>query len=229
MPDVPVVLVIEDEKPIVRFLAASLRGQDYRVEVAETGAQALAMLAEHLPDLIILDLGLPDMDGIEVLDGIRGWSGIPILVLSARSTSEEKVRALEHGADDYVTKPFDMAELVARVRAATRRAQMRGETVADPIVTTSAFEIDRSSAKVTRGSEQVRLTPTEWHILDVLAANYGKLVTQRQLLADVWGPGYEGQGHYLRVHMAALRRKLEPEPGRPVHLLTEPGLGYRLV
>ena len=122
-----------------------------------------------------------------------------------------------------------VAELVARVRAATRRAQMRGEAVADPIVTTSAFEIDRSSAKVTRGSEQVRLTPTEWHILDVLAANYGKLVTQRQLLADVWGPGYEGQGHYLRVHMAALRRKLEPEPGRPVHLLTEPGLGYRLV
>ena len=131
------------------------------------------------PDLVILDLGLPDMDGIEVLDGIRGWSKIPILVLSARSTSEEKVRALEHGADDYVTKPFDMAELVARVRAATRRAQMRGEGLADPIVTTSAFEIDRSAALVTRGSEQVRLTPTEWHILDVLAANFGKLVSQQ--------------------------------------------------
>lgn len=223
------ILVVDDEAPLLHALVINLRARDYQDEAAATGRAALEKVARARPDLVILDLGLPDMDGIEVLDGIRGWSGIPILVLSARSTSEEKVRALEHGADDYETKPFDMAELVARVRAATRRAQMRGETVADPIVTTSAFEIDRSSAKVTRGSEQVRLTPTEWHILDVLAANYGKLVTQRQLLADVWGPGYEGQGHYLRVHMAALRRKLEPEPGRPVHLLTEPGLGYRLV
>lgn len=223
------ILVVDDEAPLLHALVINLRAREYRVEGAATGRSALDKVARVKPDLVILDLGLPDMDGIDVLDGIRGWSEIPILVLSARSSSEEKVRALEHGADDYVTKPFDMAELVARVRAAIRRAQMRSATVDEPIVTTSAFQIDRSAGLVTRGSEQIRLTPTEWHILDLLAANYGKLVSQQQLLAEVWGPGYEHQANYLRVHMAALRRKLEPEPARPAHLITEPGLGYRLV
>lgn len=223
------ILVVDDEAPLLHALVINLRAREYRVEGAATGRSALDKVARLKPDLVILDLGLPDMDGIDVLDGIRGWSKIPILVLSARSSSEEKVRALEHGADDYVTKPFDMAELIARVRAATRRAQMRSATVDEPVINTSDFEIDRSAGLVTRGSEQVRLTPTEWHILDLLAANYGKLVSQRQLLTEVWGPGYEHQANYLRVHMAALRRKLEPEPAHPVHLITEPGLGYRLV
>lgn len=222
------VLVVDDESALLHALVINLRAREFTVEAAATGRSALDKVARVKPDVVILDLGLPDMDGIEVLAGIRGWSDIPVLVLSARSTSEEKVRALEHGADDYITKPFDMAELVARVRAATRRSSMRTAGVADPIVKTAAFEIDRSAATVTRGGELVRLTPTEWHILDVLAANRGKLVSQQQLLVEVWGPGFEAQANYLRVHMAALRRKLEPEASRPQFLLTEPGLGYRL-
>ena len=223
------VLVVDDEAALLHALVINLRARDFRVEAAATGRAALEKVARVRPDIVILDLGLPDMDGIEVLAGIRGWSDIPVLVLSARSTSEEKVRALENGADDYITKPFDMAELVARVRAATRRSAMRTAGITDPIVTTDAFVIDRSAATVTRDGKVVRLTPTEWHILDVLAANRGKLVSQQQLLTQVWGPGFERQGNYLRVHMAALRRKLEPEASRPQYLITEPGLGYRLV
>ncbi len=223
------VLVVDDEAALLHALVINLRARDFKVEAAATGRAALEKVARVRPDIVILDLGLPDMDGIEVLAGIRGWSDIPVLVLSARSTSEEKVRALENGADDYITKPFDMAELVARVRAATRRSAMRTAGITDPIVTTEAFVIDRSAATVTRDGKVVRLTPTEWHILDVLAANRGKLVSQQQLLTQVWGPGFERQGNYLRVHMAALRRKLEPEASRPQYLITEPGLGYRLV
>lgn len=223
------VLVVDDEAALLHALVINLRARDFKVEAAATGRAALEKVARVRPDIVILDLGLPDMDGIEVLAGIRGWSDIPVLVLSARSTSEEKVRALENGADDYITKPFDMAELVARVRAATRRSAMRTAGITDPIVTTEAFVIDRSAATVTRDGKVVRLTPTEWHILDVLAANRGKLVSQQQLLTQVWGPGFERQGNYLRVHMAALRRKLEPEASRPKYLITEPGLGYRLV
>lgn len=222
------VLVVDDEAALLHALVINLRARDFKVEAAATGRAALEKVARVRPDIVILDLGLPDMDGIEVLAGIRGWSDIPVLVLSARSTSEEKVRALENGADDYITKPFDMAELVARVRAATRRSAMRTAGITDPIVTTDAFVIDRSAATVTRDGKVVRLTPTEWHILDVLAANRGKLVSQQQLLTQVWGPGFERQGNYLRVHMAALRRKLEPEASRPQYLITEPGLGYRL-
>lgn len=222
------VLVVDDEAALLHALVINLRARDFKVEAAATGRAALEKVARVRPDIVILDLGLPDMDGIEVLAGIRGWSDIPVLVLSARSTSEEKVRALENGADDYITKPFDMAELVARVRAATRRSAMRTAGITDPIVTTEAFVIDRSAATVTRDGKVVRLTPTEWHILDVLAANRGKLVSQQQLLTQVWGPGFERQGNYLRVHMAALRRKLEPEASRPQYLITEPGLGYRL-
>ena len=222
------VLVVDDEAALLHALVINLRARDFKVEAAATGRAAPEKGARVRPDIVILDLGLPDMDGIEVLAGIRGWSDIPVLVLSARSTSEEKVRALENGADDYITKPFDMAELVARVRAATRRSAMRTAGITDPIVTTEAFVIDRSAATVTRDGKVVRLTPTEWHILDVLAANRGKLVSQQQLLTQVWGPGFERQGNYLRVHMAALRRKLEPEASRPQYLITEPGLGYRL-
>ncbi|MGB3676448.1 MAG: response regulator transcription factor, partial [Candidatus Nanopelagicales bacterium] len=214
------VLVVDDEAALLHALVINLRARDFKVEAAATGRAALEKVARVRPDIVILDLGLPDMDGIEVLAGIRGWSDIPVLVLSARSTSEEKVRALENGADDYITKPFDMAELVARVRAATRRSAMRTAGITDPIVTTDAFVIDRSAATVTRDGKVVRLTPTEWHILDVLAANRGKLVSQQQLLTQVWGPGFERQGNYLRVHMAALRRKLEPEASRPQYLIT---------
>lgn len=223
------VLVVDDEAALLHALVINLRARDFNVEAAATGRSALEKIARVRPDIVILDLGLPDMDGIEVLAGVRGWSDIPVLVLSARSTSDEKVRALENGADDYITKPFDMAELVARVRAAARRSVMRNAGIRDPIVTTEAFVIDRSAATVTRDGQVVRLTPTEWHILDVLAANRGKLVSQQQLLAQVWGPGFERQGNYLRVHMAALRRKLEPEASKPQYLITEPGLGYRLV
>ena len=223
------VLIVDDDIALLNALLINLRTRNYRVEGARTGRSALGKVARFRPDLVILDLGLPDMDGIEVLDGIRGWSQVPVIVLSARTTSDEKVTALEHGADDYVTKPFDMAELVARLRAATRRSSLRAEPVSGPVVATGAFTIDRSNATVTRDGLQVRLTPTEWHILDTLAAHQGKLVSRQQLLADVWGPGYEKQANYLRVHMAALRRKLEPEPSKPQYLITEPGLGYRLV
>lgn len=223
------ILVVDDEIVLLNALMINLRARDYRVDGANTGRSALEKAARLRPDLIILDLGLPDMEGLDVLDGIRGWSQVPVIVLSARSSSQEKVRALEHGADDYVTKPFDMAELVARLRAATRRSELRAAPAVGPIVVTAAFEIDRSNATVTRYGKQVPLTPTEWHILDALAANYGKLVSQQDLLAEVWGPGYEQRTNYLRVHIAALRSKLEPEPSRPKHLITEPGLGYRLM
>ena len=223
------ILVVDDEMPLLHALMINLRARDYQVEGANTGRLALEKVAKFRPHLVVLDLGLPDIDGLDVLDGIRGWSNTPVLVLSARSTSAEKVTALEHGADDYITKPFDMAELIARIRAAIRRAALQADPQTAPVVTTAAFEVDRSNATVTRHGRQVRLTPTEWHLLDTLAAHQGKLVSQQQLLSEVWGPGYEKQAHYLRVHIAALRRKLEPEPSHPRHLITEPGLGYRLV
>ncbi|MFZ1652973.1 MAG: response regulator transcription factor [Candidatus Nanopelagicales bacterium] len=223
------ILVVDDEAPLLRALLINLKARGYVVDGAASGRAALDRFARVRPGLVILDLGLPDLDGVEVLDGIRGWSQVPVLVLSARSTSEEKVRALEHGADDYITKPFDMAELVARIRAVTRRYELQSQHLKTPIITTDSFEIDRSRAIVTRHGQQVHLTPTEWHILDTLATHFGKLVSQQQLLSAVWGPGYEKQTHYLRVHVAALRGKLEPEPSHPRHLITEPGLGYRLV
>jgi len=205
-----------------------MRARGYEVELAASGESALDLVARFHPDVVVLDLGLPDLDGIEVLQGIRGWNPVPVVVLSARATSNEKVAALDAGADDYVTKPFEMNELLARVRAAVRRGSMVGDEASPHIVTTSSFEVDLAAGVVTRAGEQVRLTPTEYHLLEVLARNCGRLVPQPQLLRDVWGPGYERESHYLRVYMAQLRRKLEVDPSHPRHLITEPGLGYRL-
>ena len=184
-------------------------------------------MAQDRPDVVIVDLGLPDMDGTDVIRGIRGWSSVPIIVLSARGNEGQKVEALDAGADDYVTKPFGMNELLARLRAATRRAAP-GED--EPIIATADFTIDLAAKRVTltRSNTEVRLTPTEWHVLEVLARHRGRLVTGRQLLQDVWGPTYQTETNYLRVYMAQLRRKLELDPSRPRYLLTEPGMGYRM-
>jgi two-component system, OmpR family, KDP operon response regulator KdpE len=221
------VLVVDDEAPIRRALAANLKARGYEVDAAETGEQALDLAARHHPDVVLLDLGLPGIDGLEVIDGLRGWTQVPIVVLSARGAERDKVAALDAGADDYVAKPFGMDELFARLRAAVRRAMPADE---QPVVATEHFTVDLSAKQVLDGSgEPVRLTPTEWHLLEVLVRHAGKLVTQRQLLRDVWGPAYGDESNYLRVHMAHLRRKLEPDRSRPRYLITEPGMGYRFV
>jgi two-component system, OmpR family, KDP operon response regulator KdpE len=219
------VLVVDDEPQIRRALAITLRARGYVVQLASTGGEALAMAAESHPDVMLLDLGLPDLDGISVIQGVRGWSQLPIVVLSARHDSDDKVLALDAGADDYVTKPFGMAELLARLRAAVRRG-MPEEDI-DPVVVTDAFTVDLARKKVIRGGEEVRLTPTEWGMLEVLVRAGGRLVPQRQLLQEVWGPAYRTETNYLRVYAAQLRRKLEPDPTRPRHILTEAGMGYR--
>jgi two-component system KDP operon response regulator KdpE len=218
------VLVVEDEAGLRQALGINLRARGYDVTLAGTGADALAAAARHPPDAIVLDLGLPDIDGGEVIAGLRGWTRAPILVLSARAAQGDKVDALDAGADDYVTKPFGMDELLARLRAALRRADPGEET---PVVVTGAFTVDLAARQVRTSDGPVRLTPTEWHILEILARHPGKLISQRQLLQEVWGPAYGTETNYLRVYMAQLRRKLEPDPAHPRHLLTEPGLGYR--
>ena len=220
------VLVVDDDATLLRALTINLRARRYEVEQAATGRAALRAAAAGV-DVVVLDLGLPDLDGVDVVAGIRGWSQVPIIVLSARDAQAAKVAALDAGADDYVTKPFGMDELLARIRAALRRATP--EPQAEPLVTTDAFTVDLADRRVTREGADVRLTPTEWHLLEVLVRNAGRLVTQRDLLAQVWGHGFEEQGNYLRVYMAQLRRKLEREPSRPRHLVTEPGVGYRFV
>ena len=218
------VLVIDDEAPILRALRINLTARKFEVITAADGASGLAAMARDRPDVLILDLGLPDMDGTEVIKGVRGWASTPIIVLSAWGQESQKVAALDAGADDYVTKPFGMDELLARLRAAVRRASPAPEA---PVVTTDDFTVDLADKRVIRGGKDVRLTPTEWQLLEVLVRHAGKLVTQRQLLAEVWGPGYQNEAHYLRVYVANLRRKLEPDPSAPRHLLTEPGIGYR--
>jgi two-component system KDP operon response regulator KdpE len=221
------VLAVDDDPGLRRALAINLRAREYEVDLAEDGASALAAAARHPPDVVVLDLGLPDMDGSDVIRGLRGWTQVPIVVLSARTGQGDKVEALDAGADDYVTKPFGMDELLARLRAAVRRG-IAGEEA--PIVETAGFTVDLAAKEVrAAGGERVRLTPTEWHLLEVLARNEGKLVPQRQLLQEVWGPQYETETNYLRVYMAQLRRKLERNPAQPAHLITEPGMGYRLV
>jgi len=222
------VLVVDDEPQIVRALRINLTARGYKVITAHDGTAALKAVAETKPDVVVLDLGLPDLDGTEVIAGLRGWTTVPIIVLSARGDSADKVQALDAGADDYVTKPFGMDELLARLRAAVRRG-IAGEDA--PVVTTATFTVDLAAKEVllAEGGERVRLTPTEWHLLEVLARNEGKLVPQRQLLHEVWGPAYETETNYLRVYMAQLRRKLERDPATPRHLITEPGMGYRLV
>ncbi|GAA4057863.1 response regulator [Actinomadura miaoliensis] len=218
------VLVVEDEPQLVRALRINLRARGYEVDAAPDGRTALDLAARRRPDVVVLDLGLPDMDGVEVIQGLRGWLNVPIIVLSARQASADKVEALDVGADDYVTKPFGMDELLARLRAAVRRAAPAGEHA---VVETAAFTVDLAARKVTRGGAGVRLTPTEWHVLEVLVRNAGRLVDQKRLLREVWGPAYEKETGYLRVYLAQLRRKLEPDPARPRHLITEPGMGYR--
>jgi two-component system KDP operon response regulator KdpE len=219
------VLVVDDEPQILRALRINLRVRGYDVHTAATGAQALEVAGRHPPDLVILDLGLPDLDGVEVIAGLRGWTTAPIIVLSGRADSTDKVEALDAGADDYVTKPFGMDELLARMRAAIRRVAPVEDT---PRVRLGDLVVDLAAKRVSRpDGTDVRLTPTEWHLLEVLLRHPGRLLSQRQLLAEVWGPGYAEATGNLRLYMTQLRRKLEPDPARPRWLRTEPGMGYR--
>ncbi|MEU9508633.1 response regulator [Micromonospora sp. NPDC048170] len=223
------VLVVDDEPQILRALRINLRARGYDVDVAATGAAALRAAASHPPDLVVLDLGLPDIDGAEVIRGLRGWTTIPIIVLSGRAGSADKVAALDAGADDYVTKPFGVDELLARIRAVTRRvAAASADATAAATARVGRHTINLADRTVIRDDEtEVRLTPTQWAMLDQLLRHPGKLVSQRQLLHDVWGPEYQHETNYLRQYMAQLRRKLEDDPARPRHLITEPGMGYR--
>jgi two-component system KDP operon response regulator KdpE len=222
------ILVVDDDAQIRRALRINLCARGYEVLAAHDGAGALQIAAEAHPDAVVLDLGLPDLDGTDVIAGLRGWTHVPIIVLSARTDASDKVGALDAGADDYVTKPFGMAELLARLRAALRRAQI-SHVDGDPIVSTAAFTVDLVAKRVVRNDSEVHLTPTEWGILEQLIRNQGKLVGQQQLLREVWGPSYTKETNYLRVYLAQLRRKLEIDPAHPRHLITEPGMGYRFV
>ncbi|GAB3178159.1 two-component system KDP operon response regulator KdpE [Micromonospora palomenae] len=223
------ILVVDDEPQILRALRINLRARGYDVQVAETGTAALKAAAAHPPDLVVLDLGLPDLDGIDVIRGLRGWTAVPIIVLSGRAGSEDKVAALDAGADDYVTKPFGVDELLARIRAVTRRLSATptdGASVVAPRVGRHTINLaDRTVAR--DDGAEVKLTPTQWAMLEKLLRHPGKLISQRQLLHDVWGPEYQQETNYLRQYMAQLRRKLEDDPARPRHLITEPGMGYR--
>ncbi|MCW2582163.1 MAG: kdpE [Klenkia sp.] len=218
------VLVVDDDRHLLRALRITLAAAGHEVVTAPDGTTALREAASAHPDVIVLDLGLPDMDGTEVLAGLRPWFAGPVLVLSARAGSNDKIQALDAGADDYVTKPFDMAELLARLRAALRRRVSEGS---DPVVVTEHFTVDLAARQVLADGGPVRLTPTEWALLAELVHNTGRLVSQRQLLQSVWGPAYERETNYLRVYLAQLRRKLEPDPSHPRYLHTEPGAGYR--
>jgi two-component system, OmpR family, KDP operon response regulator KdpE len=218
------VLIVEDEPALLRALRINLRVRTYDVSTAATGRDALAEAGRRPPDAVILDLGLPDMDGIEVIQALRGWSRAPVIVLSGRTGPGDKIAALDAGADDYVTKPFAMEELLARLRAALRRDDP-GPTPAR--ITIGRCEIDLAARTVLEGTRPVRLTPTQWRLLEILVRHPGKLVGTQRLLAEIWGPGYERHTHYVRFHMAGLRRKLETDPARPQYLLTEPGMGYR--
>ena len=221
------VLVVDDDQQILRALRINLTAHGYHVLLAPDGGSALRTAADGHPDVVVLDLGLPDMDGVDVIEGLRGWTTVPIIVLSARTGGAETVRALDAGADDYVTKPFGMAELLARLRAAVRRAAVSavdGESVVDA----GDFSVDLAAKRVVAADgKQIHLTPTEWGVLELLVRHRGKLVGQRELLRAVWGPNYGSETNYLRVYLAQLRRKLEPQPSRPKHLITEAGMGYR--
>jgi two-component system KDP operon response regulator KdpE len=221
------VLVVDDEPQILRGLRANLIARGYDVDTSADGETALDLVTKNRPDVVILDLGLPGIDGVEVIRGLRAWSSVPIIVLSAREQEAEKVEALDAGADDYVTKPFGMGELLARVRASERR-QAPSPDDEHAVVETSSFTVDLAAKKVVApDGSPIRLTPTEWHLVEILVRNPGKLVSQRQLLHEVWGPKYEEETNYLRVYMAQIRRKLERDPADPKHFITEPGMGYR--
>ncbi|MDM7831329.1 response regulator transcription factor [Cellulomonas edaphi] len=219
------VLVVDDEPGLARALAITLRASGWDVTTAADGTSALAAAAEHLPDVVLLDLGLPDMSGLDVLAALRGWTRVPVVVLSARQHGEDKVEALDAGADDYVTKPFAMNELLARLRAAVRRSVVPSDGEA-AVVEAGALVVELARRRVLRDGVEVRLTPTEWSMLEVLVRNRGKVVPRRQLLQEVWGPSYGDETNYLRVYSAQLRRKLEDDPAAPRHIITAPGMGY---
>ncbi|WP_338785620.1 response regulator transcription factor [Streptomyces sp. DG1A-41] len=221
------VLVVEDDPQLIRALVLNLEARRYGVDAAPDGATALRLTADRQPDVVMLDLGLPDMDGVDVIKTLRGRTRVPILVLSARQASDEKVAALDAGADDYITKPFSMDELLARLRAAVRRTEDTPLAHETTVVETDDFTIDLLAKKVVRGGRDVRLTPTEWHLLEIMVTNPGRLVTQKHLLREVWGVSQSNKTNYLRVYMAQLRRKLEKDPSHPRYLITEPGMGYR--
>jgi two-component system, OmpR family, KDP operon response regulator KdpE len=222
------ILVVDDERPLLRALGVHLRARGYDTELVETGEAAIAAGATGPFDAAIVDLGLPGIDGLEVVEGLRGWTSIPIIVLSARHEHTQKIAALDAGADDYVTKPFNMEELLARLRAALRRATPDSEEIA--VVETPDFRIDLVNKRVSDATgAEVRLTPTQWHLVEILVRNPGRLVSQRQLLQEVWGPTYVDQSNYLRQFMAQVRRKLEPDPARPRYFVTETGMGVRFV
>ncbi|MCF2127674.1 response regulator [Strepomyces sp. STD 3.1] len=226
------VLVVEDDPQLVRALVLNLRARHYGVDAAPDGTTALRLAQARRPDVVVLDLGLPDVDGVHVIRTLRGWTRVPILVLSARRASGEKVAALDAGADDYITKPFSMDELLARLRAAVRRTETDPAAGRDPaadttLVTTEDFTVDLTAKKVRRLGHDIRLTPTEWHLLEILVTHPGRLISQKHLLREVWGETHGNKTHYLRVYMAQLRRKLETDPSRPRYLVTEAGMGYR--
>ncbi|HXU97740.1 MAG TPA: response regulator transcription factor [Jiangellaceae bacterium] len=218
------VLVVDDEPTLVRALAINLRARGWEVVTAHDGTGALKAASDKHPDVVVLDLGLPDIDGVEVIRGLRGWTRVPIIVLSARQVSDDKVEALDAGADDYMTKPFGMDELLARLRAALRRVAPAEEQA---VISAGELSVDLARKKVTRAGNDVRLTPTEWQLLEVLVRARGKLVDRQQLLHEVWGPAYNSETNYLRVYTAQLRRKLERDPSHPRHIITEQGMGYR--
>jgi two-component system KDP operon response regulator KdpE len=222
----PVVVIVEDEQQIRRFVRTALESEGCRVHETGTGKQGLIEAGTRKPDLVILDLGLPDLDGVAFLRDLRGWSRVPVIVLSARAGEDDKIAALDAGADDYLTKPFGVGELLARVRAALRRGAARG---GEPVVTFGDVRLDLASRTVQRAGKDVHLTQIEYRLLAMLAANAGKVLTHRQMLLEVWGPSYVEHAHYLRIYMAQLRHKLEEDPARPRHLLTETGVGYRMV
>jgi two-component system KDP operon response regulator KdpE len=221
----PRVLVVDDEPAIRRFLCTSLTAHDYAVFEAVNGQEALAAVLAYRPDLVILDLGLPDLDGIEVTRQLREWSAVPIIILTVQEQEAAKITALDAGADDYVTKPFGMGELLARMRVALRRA---ASPTAEPVFTTGELAVDLARRLVTVGGREIQLTPTEYDLLRVLVTHAGKVLTHRQLLRQVWGVAYQEETHLLRVNMSNLRHKLEPDPSRPNYIITEPGVGYRL-
>lgn len=228
----PVAVLIEDEPHIRRFVRSALEGEGWQVFEADTAQRGLTEAGTRKPDLLVLDLGLPDGDGLDVIRDVRGWSAVPIIVLSARSDEADKIAALDAGADDYLTKPFGVGELLARVRANRRRpraATADGSVEADPVFRFGTVEVDRTARLVRRAGVEVHLTPIEYRLLAVLIANAGRVLTQRQLLREVWGPAHTQQSHYLRIYMGHLRQKLEADPAQPQHLLTETAVGYRLV
>ncbi|MFB6852086.1 response regulator [Streptomyces sp. NPDC056121] len=221
------VLVVEDDPQLVRALVINMEVRRYGVDAAPDGATALRLAAARRPDVVLLDLGLPDMDGVDVIRALRGWTRVPILVLSARQASDEKVAALDAGADDYITKPFSMDELLARLRAAARRTEGVPPVPETVLVVTEEFTVDLVAKKATRAGRDIHLTPTEWHLLEILVSHPGRLITHRQLLEEVWGVSRSNKTNYLRVYVAQLRRKLEADPSHPRHLITEAGMGYR--